>query len=327
MQPVQHDHKIQSIQYLRGLAALGVVFCHYGSNLTLYPRLSAFFNFGQSAVYVFFLISGFIIAYALIKSGYTTKQFFTFLFKRSVRIDPAYYLVILLTLLLFQLLSHIPGYRGTGIPFIPAQLFANMFYFAPFTKYPFYNSVFWTLSVEFQFYVVIGLLYFLFESKWYRKGFLLMFSLTSLVHWPNAYFLVFHYASIFAAGISLVMLYQERIWSNLVLPVLFLGMAALQFGPPVFILLVSASVAILYYDRPSRVLNFLGMISYSLYLTHGLVLIVFLGILKRWSIRPDNRPLWWLFAEVSVAVMVACLFYVIIERPSLKLSKRLVYKK
>ncbi|HEY4326156.1 MAG TPA: hypothetical protein VGN20_19370 [Mucilaginibacter sp.] len=38
--------KILSIQYLRGLAALGVVFCHFGSDI------SAVFNFGQTGVYV-----------------------------------------------------------------------------------------------------------------------------------------------------------------------------------------------------------------------------------------------------------------------------------
>ena len=59
------EKKILSIQYLRGLAALAVVLCHYGSNLTPYPKLSEAFNFGQAGVHVFFLISGFIIVYSL----------------------------------------------------------------------------------------------------------------------------------------------------------------------------------------------------------------------------------------------------------------------
>src|SRR5471030_3192282 len=96
--------KIVSIQYLRGLAALGVVFCHYGSNL------SSIFNFGQTGVFVFFLISGFIIVYSLIKSGYQPAQFFTFLLKRSIRIDPAYYITIFLTITLFYILSLIPSF-------------------------------------------------------------------------------------------------------------------------------------------------------------------------------------------------------------------------
>jgi peptidoglycan/LPS O-acetylase OafA/YrhL len=49
--PVKTEGKILSIQYLRGLAALGVVFCHYGSSLISYPKLSSFFNFGQTGVF------------------------------------------------------------------------------------------------------------------------------------------------------------------------------------------------------------------------------------------------------------------------------------
>ncbi len=48
IQPVLNKaDKILSIQYLRGLAALGVVFCHFG-----------LFTDGQIGVSVFFLISG-----------------------------------------------------------------------------------------------------------------------------------------------------------------------------------------------------------------------------------------------------------------------------
>ncbi len=52
------NNKIVSIQYLRGIAALGVVVCHYGSNI------SSLLNFGQNGVFVFFLISGFVIVYS-----------------------------------------------------------------------------------------------------------------------------------------------------------------------------------------------------------------------------------------------------------------------
>jgi len=157
------DKKIVSIQYLRGLAALGVVLCHYGSGLTDYPRLSSFFSFGQTGVFVFFLISGFIIVYSLNKSNYESKQFFKFLLKRSIRIDPSYFVVILLTIVLFKILAYLPSFKGERIVLIPGQLIAHIFYAVPFTKYPFYNHVFWTLSVEFQFYLLIGILYFSFR--------------------------------------------------------------------------------------------------------------------------------------------------------------------
>lgn len=235
---------IASVQYLRGLAALGVVFCHYGYNFKSYPNLSAFFNFGQTGVHLFFLISGFIIVYSLTNSGYKTNRFFTFLLKRSIRIDPPYYVVIALTLLLYYILSLVANVAP--IPVIAGQLVAHIFYLVPFTKYPFYIHVFWTLSVEFQFYILIGLGYFLSDNRWFKNGFLLIFAFSSFINWPNAYYLVFNYATIFSAGISLSVLYHDRRWHNALLPVLFLSLSAYKFGISIGILLLAGSLWILF---------------------------------------------------------------------------------
>jgi len=319
--------KIVSIQYLRGLAALGVVFCHYSSSLILYPLLSVFFSFGQSGVFVFFLISGFIIVYSLIKSNYETRQFFTFLLKRSLRIDPPYYVVILSTLVLFKILSHIPSFKGESIDFIPAQFIAHVFYVVPFTKYPFYNHVFWTLCIEFQFYVLIGVFYFLTNKWWYRVIFLLLFSLSSLIPFSNAYYVVFTYGSIFALGISLVSFYRERKWQNIIMPLYLITVIAVQFGVPIFILLFLSCVAIFYFSLIIRPLAFLGDVSYSLYLTHPIVFIVFSGIAKRLNIDLNSYQLFWLFVEISIALFFAYVFCLIIEKPSINLSKRIFYKR
>ena len=82
-----HELHFDSIQALRGLAALFVVFQHV-----------RFLNFGAFGVDIFFCISGFMIMFTTEKS---TKYFFR---KRLVRILPLYYLMTLgtyLSLLLF----------------------------------------------------------------------------------------------------------------------------------------------------------------------------------------------------------------------------------
>jgi exopolysaccharide production protein ExoZ len=320
------DDKIVSIQYLRGLAALGVVLCHYGSDIKSYPKLSRLFSSGQLGVHVFFLISGFIIVYSLIKSDYKTNQFFKFLLKRSIRIDPAYIVVIVLTILLFKILSYMPSFKGDRIPFLPGQFFAHIFYIVPFTKYSFYNHVFWTLSVEFQFYLLVGILYFLFDKPLYRTGFLILFGLTCFIPFSIGYYLVFNYAPIFALGISLVGFYRNRNWLNIILPILLLCLIAYKFGITIFILLTICSIAILSIKIFIRSLSFLGNISYSLYLIHGLVLIVFLGVVKRFHADLNQNQLLWLFIEVSIAIISGYLFYLLIERPSLRLSKWIFYK-
>lgn len=321
---MKKEGKIFSIQYLRGLAALGVVFCHYGSNLTDYPTLSSFFNFGQTGVYVFFLISGFIIVYSLLKSGYQTNQFFRFLLKRSIRIDPSYIVTILLTIIFFSALSFSKGER---IVFIPGQFIAHIFYFVPFSGYPFYDHVFWTLCVEFQFYLMIGLLYFLSDNSIYKTVFLIIFSLTCFIPLPKSYYLLFTYAPIFALGISLVRFYQNRHWKNIILPSLLAFFIGYRFGLSIFSLLVISSFIVLYFKTSSKPLAFLGDISYSLYLIHSLVLILFVGLGKRLHFDLGHHQLFWLLLEVSTAIAFAFVFYILVEKPSLAMSKHIFYNK
>jgi len=240
------QNKIVSIQYLRGIAALGVVFFHYGLSLKVGRLLANGILFGRAGVHVFFLISGFIIIYALNNSGYKINRFFNFLLKRSVRIDPPYYVAILLTLLLFSLLAHIPAYRGKAIPFQTGRFIAHILYLVPFTKYAYYNIVFWTLCVEFQFYLLIGVFYFLWDNRYYKRVFLLLFSLTSFIPFINPHDLVFTYGPIFALGISLETLYRDKRLVNIALPVIMLVIIGIQFGIPILILLSLSFLAIFF---------------------------------------------------------------------------------
>jgi peptidoglycan/LPS O-acetylase OafA/YrhL len=66
------EQKIISIQYLRGLSALAVVLCHYGSSIV------PVFENGQAGVYVFFLLSGFVNVFSLEKHHYKPAYFLNF---------------------------------------------------------------------------------------------------------------------------------------------------------------------------------------------------------------------------------------------------------
>lgn len=313
-------NKIVSIQYLRGLSALAVVFCHYGSSV--FP----IFGIGQVGVYVFFLLSGFVNVFSLEKHNYKPEYFFNFLLKRSIRIDPSYIVTIVLTILLFYILSFIPTYRGQPFHFSFLQLLSHLVYITPFTKYPFYNHVFWTLCIEFQFYVLIGCSYFISNRKVYKKVFLLLFSLTSLTPLPNSYYVVFTYAPMFAVGISLVDLYKNRTLTMVILPAILFLLILYKFGFFVFALLVVSSLILLYFKLNIKGLSFLGDISYSLYLIHGLVLIVLLGLFKRFNINTSGHQTSILIFEVLISVSVAYVFYILVERRAFNLSKQVNIK-
>jgi len=282
--------------------------------------MAAIFNFGQTGVYVFFLISGFIIVFSLLKSGYSVNKFFTFLLKRSVRIDPPYYIVLILTVLLYWYLNVISPLHQQ-FNFIPQQFISHLLYIVPFTRYGFYMHIFWTLCVEFQFYLLIGLIYFLSANRYFKILFLLTFSLSSFLILPASGYLVFTYAAIFSAGISLVDLYQNYTWQNALMPCFCLGLAGYKFGFLIFLLLAACCIIILFSLPLIRSLRFLGDISYSLYLTHTLTLIVFSRLIIKVFFNINNYPFLLLITETIFAVIIAYFFYLIVERPSLRFSK------
>lgn len=245
--------------------------------------------------------------------------------KRSVRIDPAYIAAILLTLFLFKILAAIPSFKGQSIPFIPLQFLAHVFYVVPFTKYAFYNHVFWTLCVEFQLYILIGSLFFLSDKRNYQVLFLFIFCATSFINWPNGYYIVFTYAPVFASGIALLMfkLYKKKFYA--ILTLFFLAIVVFNFGWLISLLLLLSCLCILYFNFNIPVLTFLGNISYSLYLTHVLSYIVFTGIVKRMNADLSANQLPWLAIEVLFAILVSWGFYMLIEKPSIQLSKKFFY--
>lgn len=315
-----------SVQQLRGISALAVVFCHYGSDLNGYPNLSSLFNKGQLGVHVFFFISGYIILYSLIKNEYTIKNFFRFLLKRSIRIEPVYLLTILLTLLTFWLFSFIPSFKGSVIPFIPQQFLAHIFHVVPFTNYQFYNHVFWTLSIEFQFYLLIGVVYFLSDKLVYRIAFLLLFSSTIFLSLPKSYYLLTSYAPIFALGMALLLYNNSKLKVYLLVALICALLIWLKIGLLSLILVIIAGLLINFSNIKLKPLVFLGDISYSLYIIHPLVLIYLLGTFKKLNIQFYD-DLIKLIVNIAVAIAAAYVLFKIVEKPSISFSKKISYPK
>lgn len=311
------------MQILRGLAALAVLLCHASFTLSSHPKIANILIYGQLGVHVFFFISGYIIIYSLIKNKYAVRHFFTFLAKRSIRIDPLYITTIVLTLTSFWLFSHFTSFKGKVIPFIFEQFIAHMFYIIPFTKWPFYNHVFWTLCIEFQFYILIGIVYFI-SNKWLFKAILILaFSLSCFSDLPNSYYLVTNYASIFAMGISLI----EYQLSKKNVYILCYGICAIftfvHFDLLTLGFVIASSAVIILNNKKYLVLNFLGNISYSLYLIHPLVLLYLSGIFKRFLPWLMHDQLVALFIQVLFSIAIAYVFYLLIEKPSIKCSKKI----
>jgi len=133
---------------------------------------------------------------------------------------------------------------------------------------------------------------------------------------------VFAYAPFFGAGIALLNFNHEKNWFNAITLVFMLLLIAYKFDLAILVLILCCAFLVVFFNQKIKPLEFLGDISYSLYLTHGLVFIVLNGCLKRMSPCIFSYPLLTLLLEVSIAIGVAFCLYLLNERPSLRLSKK-----
>ncbi len=226
---------------------------------------------GWSGVEVFFVISGFVIPFAMYRKNYTLSNFPIFLKKRIIRIEPPYLLSIGLVLLLNFISTLSPYYRGLPFTIDWANLLGHLAYLNVFTGRPFLNPVYWTLAIEFQYYILIALVFGLIVSKaWpYRVLFFMGFMASSFIPLPpNAFIL--GYSPFFMAGILLFQyvckVISIREFSLLTCATLVLSV----YRQDLFtgFLVAATLLTITYVNEVPAFLRYLGLVSYSLYLIH-----------------------------------------------------------
>lgn len=147
--------KLASIQILRAIAALMVMIYHLGLIKTMPAFLSAVYVMGRNGVDLFFVISGFIIAY--VHAGQIGKKEYLpdFLWKRFVRIYPSYWVLTILVILIALIVpGTIKAYKWQPMELV--QSF-TLLHLTPAGILP-VIPVGWTLFYEIKFYLFFGLL-------------------------------------------------------------------------------------------------------------------------------------------------------------------------
>jgi len=185
-----HERRLAWLDALRGFAALCVVFDH-GSTLLLLPVRSFLYqwlNLGQYGVFVFFLVSGYIVPASLERKG-SVRGFWI---SRAFRLYPMFLLVLVLSAV-----AHATGHgtvanAGThpvaavlGWLFMVQNLAAGL-------NVP---VVTWTLSYEMVFYLLLAGLFSWGvhrRSGWYATAFAVgavalggVLPMAALGHWSN----------------------------------------------------------------------------------------------------------------------------------------------
>ncbi|GLQ81422.1 acyltransferase [Mesorhizobium huakuii] len=303
------------VDILRFLAAVLVMVYHYGFWVWAYPDgisaqatggvpaqpgIGAWVGSGWVGVEIFFVISGFVIAFSAEKS--TPLRFFE---ARVKRLAPAVWICAPVTAVLLLAI-------GLSWPTDAAVRLVRTGLFVPYG--PWVDSVYWTLGIEIAFYaivwvllrlgrfhlmetvaIVIGLVSTLFWCLYYPLGWA-DFAETRLLQLT-----LVHHGCFFAVGVLLwLMRFKALTASRLAFCLLFLGGGVLQiassvdvhsikvnavmpYAPPILIFLVAIALMAwsLRLDLSWIGWRRIGLMTYPLYLIHDVVGAAMLGAMVR----------------------------------------------
>ena len=315
-------------------------------------------NIASYRIPLFMIISGFVIAHALRKNPLTKASIGNFVLRRHLRLDPVYWVTIIITLGLLGLEKMIPGTVTSDWP-NPKVVFLNFIYLQNILHIEEIVGVAWTLCIEFQFYMIFVLMLVLgklisrrrIEGRSHLEPLCMVFGLgcVSLVwiHFVNNNVWFIQYWHYFALG--------TLCWAAVHYPQFqrlfywFLGLTALSMvfmplsplmphlakgdanvsAPAMLISLLLSSfiyivglrgrLATMWNWRP---LQYIASISYSLYLVHiPVVWIVLRGGYKLTHNNAYFAVMWFAIAGLA-CVGVAHVFFLLFERPSMKFATR-----
>ncbi|MFK7803262.1 MAG: acyltransferase family protein [Anaerolineae bacterium] len=336
------------IDNLRGVAAIAVTLSHL---IWLLPFPLTLFEYGRLGVEIFFVISGFVMAYSLRNQTINGRFFAKFFLRRSIRLDPPYWVALIIELIILVLwAAPLPDLR---------TLLLNLAYLQEIFPVYSISSVAWTLCLELQFYLFFVLLLgfsrfiatrFNLSSKWVHGiifGIVAVLSMLGGISWgvhpifemlyiPGLFLPYWH---IFFAGVLINWVLFKKaqpfvLWVYLSIKLLLVfSSGATTYFPnddlsPLFSVLVSCVIygvgltSMLKSGMKSKVISYFGRISYSLYLLHVPIGVNLIYLVEGYF---GGRARFMLPAAALAflaSVFAAHFMYKYVEEPSVKLGIR-----
>lgn len=316
------------INSLRGLAATAICFYHFVLSTANYVEeiwVRTLFYYAQYGVPLFFVISGIVLPLAMLNNDYKLKHWSTFMLKRLIRLEPPYLvsLVFASAYLIFQ------SYRHTGlVEFSGSNFLLHLGYLIPFVEgQEWMNPIYWSLAVEFQFYLCLSFAFLGLKQPLLSRRLLMYLLLFGASFISSEKAFLFRWLPLFMTGIVYV-LQKYKIISpkEFVLVVLFsFGLTYYHLDLPNLCVAISTLTVVHFFPNynPSYS-NWLGKISYSLYLVHliiGQALVNFLSHTYRFS----YQKILVILLAYGLSVFAAWLLYKWVELPSKQASSKLKY--
>lgn len=319
------------INFLRAFSVLIVMLFHFNI-----PG----FEGGFIGVDVFFVISGFLMTSIILKdidnNSYSLKEFYA---KRIKRLVPALLLLLFFILIVSVFLLTELERRTTVRSVFFSDLFLSNILYWKLEDY--FNSTTnlllhtWSLGVEWQFYVIYPLI-FLFSIRFFKKNITIFWLINSVLTLGSLLLMLFiddvnfkffmlpsRYWELSIGGFAYLLSTKIKVSKEISFGVFILSITVLLLStvfisehlswPSNYTIIPVVSTVAILVTHPilsffnSKIINFLGNISYSLYLWHWplFVLFVYFGLTSY------NISIYFL---IIISIVLASISYYYIEK-------------
>lgn len=342
-----------NIDFLRFIASIGIVY-HHSHLFFLEPSLreAASQRTGGLALFVdlFFMISGYVMAFVYSGRLNTARDYKIFLWRRVARLYPLHLLLLVLSIFAWAILLT-RGSSSTAPSFSPACILNTALLLQEYINCgsPFvFNGVVWSISIEMGMYLLLPLLLLL-AGRWLKLFALLCFALLCLAIISIAIWL--YYPEIdwealpnllrglvsFPLGI-LVFILAGRTRNIEISPWIVPILTAIAFvsmilGAPqllIFCLLFFLFTVAVISDRNQKVspavwhLAPLGQLTFSIYIWHSLWILIFMNVIADKLMRGNLAILTAMSILTYVTIFATAYFgYFRVEVPARRWLSRL----
>lgn len=331
---------IKQLDSIRGFACVYVVLSHFIPQVDLFSHqfIIFFFSFGQEAVILFFLLSGFVIYLSVYKK--TQLEFQSYWIRRFRRIYFPFMIAIILSIII--------GFGNGNVAenFSVHDLLGNIFmlqdydevkpgtWFNPFMG----NLPLWSLSYEWWFYMIFYPLYKSFLFKHSQRIYIVCFMSTiayiTYTIFPNQVALFISYFIIWWCGVeaadkyinqgyfswrNISPLYYCLLFMSALSLVQVLNLPEIRFGYYPFLMfrhfffaflsiiigLIWYKLKLIYFSQTIGLFTSIASISYGLYIFH-------FPILNRWQLSSSADNIWLVYI-VKFAIIIVLSYLVEIK--------------
>jgi peptidoglycan/LPS O-acetylase OafA/YrhL len=340
--------RLPLVDAIRAVLATTIAWHHfvlYGPLADLAPpQLFDSFEWLRSyrwAVQPFFVVGGFVMARQMVPRTWDFPQALAFLGRRYCRLGLPYLAAIACAILACALARGELPEEVIGSPPSGKQVLAHVFFLQDILGYPALSAGLWFVCIDFQLSVMLVALLFLRDAgrgrhgpdwAFYAPGWLL--ALASLFYfnlhpeydaWGLYYFAHFFLGVLLAKVVGSASRGSEFAWFLAMMAVALMLdwrwriAIAMLTGAGLF---ASAKAGLIERWPRSRIVAYLGRTSYSLFLIHFPVLIVVETVWMKLGWTLPWSAFGGLIAAYVVSLIAAEAFYVAVEMPAWRASRR-----